>query len=197
MLAGPLVGLAVPLLAAQILWINLLTHGLTGVALGAEPADPNNMKRPPRPPEQSILGEGLWQRAMRMGALIAIVTLVLGTWAHASGREWQSMMFVALTSLQLGVAVGLRARPRTLTNPFLLVAVAVSLLLVLAGVYLAPLRDLLGTQTLPISDAAIAAIAGVAGWIGMSLDLRRSAKHHWLPLTPHRESKNAAKRSDR
>ena len=61
----------------------------------------------------------------------------------------------------------------------LLVAVAVSLLLVLAGVYLAPLRDLLDTQALPISDAAIAMVIGVAGWAAMSLDSRRRAKRHW------------------
>ena len=47
MLLGPLVGLAVPLVAAQILWINLLTHGITGVALGAEPADPRAMSSRP------------------------------------------------------------------------------------------------------------------------------------------------------
>ena len=48
MLAGPLVGLALPLLPAQILWVNLLTHGLPGVAMGSEPADPAAMRRPPR-----------------------------------------------------------------------------------------------------------------------------------------------------
>lgn len=47
MLIGPFVGLGLPLLAAQILWINLLTHGLTGVAIGAEPVEPGLMTRPP------------------------------------------------------------------------------------------------------------------------------------------------------
>lgn len=49
MLAGPLLGLPLPLRAGQILWINLLTHGLTGVAMGAEPVSPQAMHRPPRP----------------------------------------------------------------------------------------------------------------------------------------------------
>jgi Ca2+-transporting ATPase len=61
----------------------------------------------------------------------------------------------------------------------LILLVAVSLLLVLAGVYLAPLRDLLDTQALPISDAAIATVAGVAGWVAMSLDSRRRVERHW------------------
>ena len=70
MLIGPFVGLTVPLLAAQILWINLLTHGLTGVALGAEPAEPGAMRRRPRPPEESVLGDGLWQRVLRVSVVL-------------------------------------------------------------------------------------------------------------------------------
>jgi Ca2+-transporting ATPase len=50
MLLGPLAGLPLPLLPAQILWINLLTHGLPGVALGSEPVEPGTTRRPPRPP---------------------------------------------------------------------------------------------------------------------------------------------------
>ena len=53
MLAGPFLGLPLVLLPAQILWVNLLTHGLPGVALGSEPADPGAMRRPPRPPAES------------------------------------------------------------------------------------------------------------------------------------------------
>ena len=78
MLAGPFLGLALPLLPAQILWINLLTHGLPGVALGSEPADPAPCDRPPRPPAESVLGAGLWQRIVRVGVVIAAVTLGRG-----------------------------------------------------------------------------------------------------------------------
>jgi len=53
MLAGPFLGLPLPLQPAQILWVNLLTHGPPGVALGSEPADPGIMRRPPRPPKAS------------------------------------------------------------------------------------------------------------------------------------------------
>src|SRR5690606_3749028 len=51
MLLGPFFGLLVPLLPAQILWVNMLTHGLPGVALGAEPADRDVMEHPPRSPD--------------------------------------------------------------------------------------------------------------------------------------------------
>src|SRR5947209_9467860 len=145
MLAGPLVGLALPLLPAQILWVNLLTHGLPGVALGSEPADPAAMRRPPRPPAESVLGAGLWQRILRVGLVIAGVTLAVAVWGHATGRPWQSMAFFALGATQLAVALGSRARPGTRANPMLLAAVAGALLLQFAGLYLPPLRDLLGT----------------------------------------------------
>ena len=75
MLAGPALGMPLPLLPAQILWVNLLTHGLPGVALGSEPAAPGAMKRPPRPPAESVLGAGLWQRIVRVGLVVAGVTL--------------------------------------------------------------------------------------------------------------------------
>jgi len=71
MLAGPFLGLGLPLLPAQILWVNLLMHGLPGVALGSEPADPHSMRRPPRPPAESVLGAGLWKRVVRVGAVVA------------------------------------------------------------------------------------------------------------------------------
>ena len=140
MLAGPLFGLALPLLPAQILWVNLLTHGLPGVALGSEPVDPEVMTRPPRPPAESVLGAGLWQRILRVGIAIAAVTLGVAVWAHATDRPWQSMAFFALGATQLAVALGSRARPGTWANPLLLVAVAGALRLQFAGVYLPPLQ---------------------------------------------------------
>jgi len=172
MLLGPFAGLTVPLLAAQILWINLLTHGLTGVALGAEPAERDILRRVPRPPEQSVLGDGLWQRVVAVSAVLAVVTLELGLWASDTGRAWQTMVFLALTALQLGVALGLRPRQLTRANPMLPVAVVGSFLLALAAVYLPLLQELLGTVALPAGDAAIASSTVVVGWVASRLTRR-------------------------
>ncbi len=165
MLLGPFLGLVVPLVAAQILWINLLTHGITGVAIGAEPVSSDAMSRPPRPAAQSVLGDGLWQRVLVLSVLLSAVTLVLGRWAHDDGRAWQTMIFLALTCLQLGVAVGLRPAQLTTQNPLLPIAVAGSFLLALAGVYLPVLQNLLGTEALPAADLALAAGTGILGWL--------------------------------
>jgi P-type Ca2+ transporter type 2C len=165
MLLGPFIGLIVPLTAAQILWINLLTHGITGVAIGAEPVSPDAMSRPPRPSAQSVLGDGLWRRVVAVGLVLSAATLVLGLWAHHNDRSWQTIIFLALTCLQLGVAVGLRPVQLTTQNPLLPLAVAGSLLLALAGVYVAALQDVLGTETLPAADLVLAVGTGALGWL--------------------------------
>jgi Ca2+-transporting ATPase len=170
MLAGPFLGLSVTLLPAQILWVNLLTHGLPGVALGSEPAHPDAMRRPPRPPAESVLGAGLWARILRVGVVIAAVTLAVAVWGHATGRPWQSMAFFALGATQLAVALGSRARPGTWANPMLLVAVAGALMLQFAGLYLPPLRDLLGTQPLSTVDIAVCVVLSTLGYVAIRLD---------------------------
>lgn len=169
MLVGPLAGLAVPLLAAQILWVNLLTHGVTGVAMGAEPAAADLMHRPPRSPDQSVLAGGLLRRVLVIGSTISVATLALGMWGDAVGRPWQTMMFVALTSTQLGVALGLRPRQLSLANPPLLVAVAASFGLAAAGVYVPLLQTLLGTDGLAAVDLAVAGGTGIVGWVAARL----------------------------
>jgi Ca2+-transporting ATPase len=170
MLAGPALGLALPLLPAQILWVNLLTHGLPGVALGGEPASPGIMSRPPRPPAESVLGTGLWPRILRIGLVVAAVTLGIAWWGHATGRPWQSMAFFALGATQLTVALGSRARPGTLANPMLLIAVAAALGLQFAGLYLPFLQDLLHTEPLTGTDLVVVFLASVLGYAAIRLD---------------------------
>ncbi|WP_290859269.1 cation-translocating P-type ATPase [Hamadaea sp.] len=110
MLAGPFLGLPVPLLPGQILWINLLTHGLPGVALGAEPAEPDVLRRPPRAPGEQVLGGGLGRTILGVGTLVASVSAGLAAVAASTGLPWQSMLFVTLGLAQLGVALAVRAR---------------------------------------------------------------------------------------
>ncbi|BCB89655.1 cation-translocating P-type ATPase [Phytohabitans suffuscus] len=171
MLAGPFLGLPVPLLPAQILWVNLLTHGVPGVALGAEPAEPGTMHRPPRSPQESVLGAGLLRGVLLTGALLAAVVLGAAVTADALGRPWQSVAFVVLGLGQLGIALAVRATPRPGRgrNHALTVAVAVSALLQLAAVLVPPLRDLLGTEYL--SAAELATCAAVATLPGLAVRL--------------------------
>lgn len=163
MLLGPLLGLSLPLRAGQILWINLLTHGLTGVAMGAEPVSPGAMRRPPRPPGQHVLGDGLWQRMLFLAAVVTAGSLTAGLAARAMDLPWQSVLFLSLLAAQLGVVLGLRDRLLTRENLFLPAAVAVSAGLAAAALYVPFLRAVLSTVTLDWTEIALAAAAGGLG----------------------------------
>ena len=163
MLLGPLFGLAVPLLPAQILWINLLTHGVPGVALGAEPASPDIMRRRPRPPRQSVLGAGLARTIVAAGTLMTMCVLFSAAIAQQAGLPWRSVAFVVLGFAQLGVAVAVRGRrvPGGDRNPGLAVAIAVSAVLQAAAVMWTPLRELLRTEPLSMVQLGLCVLVAM------------------------------------
>jgi P-type Ca2+ transporter type 2C len=84
MFVALIVGLPLPLLAIQILWINLVTDGLPAIALGFEPAEPEVMRRKPRPRNESILAKGTGRHIVWVGILIAILTLGSYVWGYTS-----------------------------------------------------------------------------------------------------------------
>ena len=164
MLVGPFAGMPLPLLPAQILWINLLTHSLTGTALGSEPVEVGSMERPPRSPREGVLGGGLW---WRIALLMLVVAGAGGTaaWAVPSAVA-QSTLMVALGTAMLGVALGVRARghhPRA--NPLLPASVAASELLLVAAVEVPPLQELMGTTSIGWTGYVASAAAGAAAWL--------------------------------
>jgi Ca2+-transporting ATPase len=178
MLFGPALGLVVPLLPAQILWINLVTHGVPGVAMGAEPAEPDVLRRPPRPVGQHVLGDGL---ARRIGVLAVVVTatsLAVAVGARAADRPWQTMLFLTLACSQLAAAVGVRARTVGRTHRALFAGVAAAFAVQIAGVYLPALQDLLGTAPLDPEDLSIVLSVSAAGWLAARVLTRTGARPH-------------------
>ncbi|MGW5342717.1 HAD-IC family P-type ATPase [Streptomyces sp. HUAS TT3] len=169
MLIGPLLGLPLPLRAGQILWINLLTHGLTGVAMGAEPVSPEAMRRPPRPPGQHILAAGVWQRLLVLASAVTAVSLAAGVAARAMYLPWQSVLFLALLGAQLGVALGLRARLLTRANLFLPASVAGSAVLAMAALHVPVLQSLLETEPVGWSGVWLASAAALAAFVAARL----------------------------
>ncbi|MDI9885111.1 cation-transporting P-type ATPase [Streptomyces sp. HNM0645] len=181
MLVGPLLGLALPLRAGQILWINLLTHGLTGVAVGAEPVSPQAMHRPPRPPHQHVMGHGLWQRVLFLGTVVTAVCLAAGLVARAAGSPWQTVLFLSLLAAQLGVVLALRGRLFTRENLFLPLSVLASAALGVAAVYVPFLRSVLETRPLDAAEVGLACAAGLLGFAAARL-----SRQAWVArLTGH------------
>jgi len=173
---APLLGLPIPLIAVQILWINLVTDGLPALALGVEPVHASAMRRPPRPQSESILGDGLWQQAVRVGLLMAAVTIGVQALALGAGWAWQTMVFTTLALLQLGNAVAVRSTTDSAlqlgmrTNLPLAVAVGLGAMLQLALVYVTPLQQLFETQPLSAAELGLVLIASSVGFIAVELE---------------------------
>jgi Ca2+-transporting ATPase len=107
---APFLGLPVPLMPIHILWINLVTDGLPGLAFTAEPAEPGVMRRRPRPPDESIFAHGMWQHILWVGLFVAGVSLASQAWAIGRGVEyWQTVTFTVLTISQLFHSMAVRS----------------------------------------------------------------------------------------
>ena len=109
---APLLGFAIPLLPIHILWINLVTDGLPGLALVAEPAEKNIMQVPPRPPKENLFAGGLIARILITGTILAIASISIQWWAVLQGydvKTQQTMVFTTLCFVQLGNALSVRS----------------------------------------------------------------------------------------
>ena len=157
MLLGPLVGMPIPLLPIQILWINLVTDGVPAVALGYEEAEDDVMGRPPFRPEEGVFSRGVGLQIAVMGVLIGILSGLVGyvAWRLAPERlEWQTMVFTTLTFCQMVYALCIRKKNRSLFaasivgNPALAGAVALTLLLQVAIIYTPWLNRVFETRAL-------------------------------------------------
>ncbi|PLW68182.1 cation-translocating P-type ATPase [Pseudohalioglobus lutimaris] len=159
LLLAPFMGLPIPLLPIHILWINLVTDGLPGLAFSAEPAEPGIMRRPPRPPQENIFAHGMWQHIIWVGLYIAGISIAAMAWAiDREAAYWQTVVFTVLTVSQLFHSIAVRAETASLlriglfSNPPMLLAVSITLLLQLAVIYLPALNSVFHTQPLPVLD---------------------------------------------
>jgi len=177
MLLAPLVGMPLPLLPLQILWINLVTDGLPGLALGVEPAEKNIMGRSPYHPNENIFGRGMGWHILWVGLLMGIVSLGLGYWAWSTGRhDWQTMVFTTLTLSQMGNALAIRSGRESFfkiglfTNKALLGAVLLTFGLQLAVIYVPFMQELFKTVALPPIDLAISLGLSMVVFWGVELE---------------------------
>ncbi|MGI9341831.1 MAG: cation-translocating P-type ATPase [Gammaproteobacteria bacterium] len=155
LLLAPLFGLPLPLLPIQILWINLVTDGLPGLALSIEPEERGIMQRPPRPPGETIFAHGVWQHMLWVGLLIGALSIGAQAGAYFSGSEnWQTMVFTVLTFCQLAHVLVIRSDRESLLslglfgNRPLLGAVALTVILQLTIVYVPALQPVFRTGAL-------------------------------------------------
>ena len=159
---APLFGLPLALLPIQILWINLVTDGLPGLALSVEPQEKGIMQRPPRSPDESIFANGMWQHIVWVGLLIGGISLGAQAWAYHGGSEnWQTIVFCVLTFSQLLHALVIRSESESLltisplSNLPLLGTVILSIGLQLMVVYIPFFNIVFHTTPLTLTELAI------------------------------------------
>jgi P-type Ca2+ transporter type 2C len=171
MLLAPLLGMPLPLLPLQILWVNLVTDGPPALALGFEPAERGTMRRPPRQPDESIFGGGLGRHVLWVGLLMAAVSLGPAFWSWRAGLDtWQTLAFTTLVFAQMAHVLAIRSgqdslfRMGLLSNRPLLGAVLLTIAAQLAVVYLPALQEIFGT--LPLSAGELARWSWRSGSVG-------------------------------
>ncbi|MEE7627411.1 cation-translocating P-type ATPase [Methylobacter sp. Wu8] len=156
---APFLGLPIPLLPIHILWINLVTDGLPGLALAVEPEERGIMERPPRGPQESIFAQGMWQHILWIGLLMGGVSLFAQGWAYSTGSaRWQSMVFTVLALSQMGHVLAIRSERESLfsqglfSNMPLLGSVLLTFCLQMAVLYVPVLQPIFKTEALSLDE---------------------------------------------
>ncbi|MBI5212297.1 MAG: cation-translocating P-type ATPase, partial [Nitrospirae bacterium] len=156
---APFLGLPIPLLPIHILWINLVTDGLPGLALAAEPAEKGVMQRPPRHPQESIFAHGLGGHIIWVGLLMGFVSIFTQAWSIKTGHaHWQTMVFTVLCLSQMGHVLAIRSERESLSsqglfsNKPLLGAFALTFALQMATIYVPFLNPIFKTEPLTLNE---------------------------------------------
>ena len=181
---APIAGLPIPLLPIHILWINLVTDGLPGLALSGEKEETDIMNRPPRKTNESLFA-GTGYHIIWVGLLMAGITLGVQAWAtHHDKEHWQTMVFTVLSLAQLGHVLAIRSERESLftqglfSNLPLFGAVMLTLLLQLGVIYIPYANDLFKTQPLTVEELLLCFGASALVFLAVEVEklFKRSRK---------------------
>lgn len=169
---APFLGLPIPLLAIHILWINLVTDGLPGLALASEPAESNIMKRPPRDPSKNIFRGSMVWHILWVGLLMGVVTLGIQAWAIQNNNpNGQTMAFSVLCFSQLGHVMSIRSNRQSIfkigvfSNKPMMMALIATVALQLLIIYVPFLNPVFKTQALSLKELGITlAASSIVFW---------------------------------
>ena len=156
-----LLGMPIPYIPAQILWLNLVTNGLQDVALAFEPAEKNVLNKPPRHPKERILSPLLLQRTLLMGTVMAAGTLYMFISSLNSGVPLEKARTVALTTMvffQFYQAANCRSetqsifRMNPLSNPLLFFSIIAAFFAQLAVIYVPTFQWIFRTEPITVIE---------------------------------------------
>ncbi|MDK2915997.1 MAG: P-type Ca2+ transporter type [Euryarchaeota archaeon] len=188
-----LLGLPLILIPVQILWINLVTDGLTALALGLEPAERDVMQRRPRDPQESILTRSAYAVILLLGVWLGLLTIYVfqGLYEVDLDRA-RTMAFTGLIIFELYNVLNFRSfryplhRIGFFSNPALILAILGSLALQALVVYVPVFNVFLGTAPLTLADWGLLALLGLpvllAGEAYKIVRLRAGKEHETSPV---------------
>lgn len=169
MFLAMLMGLPLPLLPIQILWVNLVTDGMPAIALGVDTPEKDIMNRPPRSIREGVFAGGLGRKIVVRGLLIGLSTLAVFyvslKWLSAPLIVAQTMAFATLVLAQLIYVFDCRSadhgiwQRNILGNVWLVGAVCSSIALLLVVIYIPSLQMVFHTVRLPLRDWGIVLLA--------------------------------------
>jgi Ca2+-transporting ATPase len=167
-----LAGFPLPVLPAQIIWVNLVTNGVQDVALAFEPGERDVLRRPPRPVNEGIVSAVLWERTVLVGATIAAATLLFFlTDFYLADSPLEHARTMALTTMVMFQAIHVGNarserqsifRKSPFSNPFLFVGTIVALSVHAAALYFGPTQALLEVEPLTLGEWLRIATAAVS-----------------------------------
>jgi Ca2+-transporting ATPase len=176
MLLAPFVGMPLPLTPVQILWVNLVTDGLPGLALTVEKAERNTMRRKPYAPDENIFGRGMARDILWIGLLMGLVSLLAGyLFWRVDIAAWQTITFTTLTLAQMGNALATRSETDSLfsigllTNKALLGSVLLTFILQMGVIYLPFMNK--AFDTVPLTAAELGFSLGLSTVVFFSIEL--------------------------
>lgn len=176
LLIAPFLGMPIPLVPIQILWINLIADGLLALALSFEPAERQVMERPPYRPNESIFSRGMGADILWVGLLLGIVLILVahGYW-RADNPAWQTMVFTTLAFSRIALSEAVRSSSESmfriglLSNTKLLGAVLLTVCLQLVVIYVPVCQTFFSTVALSGQEVAIALLLGTISFWALEL----------------------------
>lgn len=183
MLVAVLVGLPLPLVPMQILWMNLVTDGLPAIALGVDPVDPEVMHRKPRRPKEGVFSRGLGVKIASQGVFIGLCTIavfVISLLLRADITRARTVAFTTLVMTQLFYVFHCRSEYRPLaeirlgSNLYLVGAVIVSAVMQLSVLYWPAAQQVFHTTGLDGFDWLLVLV--FSGWSGLLPVMARRVK---------------------
>lgn len=184
-MATIVMGLPLPYIPAQILWLNLVTNGLQDVALAFEPAEKGILARPPRPPREGVLSALMLQRTFLTGIILALGTVLMFVIELNAGAPVERARTVALTTMvffQFYQALNCRSerqsifRVPVLGNPFLFFSMVAAFFAQLAVLYAPPLQWVF--RTVPLTAMEWVEIGLVTSTIVLAVEIDKLIRGH-------------------